>query len=76
MCKVFDLPKLCKKANFCAVFSTFGTATEVNGFDRHHRLGQGVKCFFPKFVNILSPFLCDVNVFSKNKFLRNYFFQK
>ena len=32
MCKVFGLPKLRKKAHFCAVSSTSGTATEVTAF--------------------------------------------
>lgn len=32
MCKVFGLPKLRKKAQFCAIPSTSGTATEVTAF--------------------------------------------
>ncbi|MDD6022942.1 MAG: iron-containing alcohol dehydrogenase [Oscillospiraceae bacterium] len=32
MCKVFGLPKLRRKAHFCAVSSTSGTATEVTAF--------------------------------------------
>lgn len=32
MCKVFALPKLRKKARFCAISSTSGTATEVTAF--------------------------------------------
>ena len=32
MCKVFGLPKLRKKAHFCAISSTSGTATEVTAF--------------------------------------------
>ena len=32
MCKVFGIPELRKKANFCAVSSTSGTATEVTAF--------------------------------------------
>ena len=32
MCKVFGMPKLRKKAHFCAVSSTSGTATEVTAF--------------------------------------------
>ncbi len=32
MCKVFGLPELRKKAHFCAVSSTSGTATEVTAF--------------------------------------------
>ena len=32
MCKVFGIPKLRKKAHFCAIPSTSGTATEVTAF--------------------------------------------
>jgi alcohol dehydrogenase class IV len=32
MCKVFGLPELRKKAHFCAISSTSGTATEVTAF--------------------------------------------
>lgn len=32
MCKVFGLPSLRKKAHFCAISSTSGTATEVTAF--------------------------------------------
>lgn len=32
MCKVFGIPKLRKKARFCAIPSTSGTATEVTAF--------------------------------------------
>lgn len=32
MCKVFGIPKLRKKASFCAIPSTSGTATEVTAF--------------------------------------------
>ena len=32
MCKVFGMPKLRKKAHFCAISSTSGTATEVTAF--------------------------------------------
>lgn len=32
MCKVFGIPKLRKKAKFCAISSTSGTATEVTAF--------------------------------------------
>ena len=32
MCKVFGLPKLRRKAHFCAISSTSGTATEVTAF--------------------------------------------
>ena len=32
MCKVFGIPKLRRKAQFCAISSTSGTATEVTAF--------------------------------------------
>ena len=32
MCKVFGIPKLRRKAHFCAISSTSGTATEVTAF--------------------------------------------
>ena len=32
MCKVFGMPQLRKKAHFCAISSTSGTATEVTAF--------------------------------------------
>ena len=32
MCKVFGMPELRKKAHFCAISSTSGTATEVTAF--------------------------------------------
>ena len=32
MCKVFGMPKLRRKAHFCAISSTSGTATEVTAF--------------------------------------------
>ena len=32
MCKVFGIPSLRKKAHFCAISSTSGTATEVTAF--------------------------------------------
>ncbi len=34
MCKVFGIPKLRKKAHFCAIPSTSGTATEVTAFSQ------------------------------------------
>ena len=34
MCKVFGIPKLRKKAHFCAIPSTSGTATEVTAFSK------------------------------------------
>jgi len=43
MCKVFGLPKLRKKAHFCAVSSTSGTATEVTAFSIITDYTKGIK---------------------------------
>ena len=43
MCKVFGLPKLRKKAKFCAVSSTSGTATEVTAFSIITDYSKGIK---------------------------------
>ena len=43
MCKVFGLPELRKKARFCAVSSTSGTATEVTAFSVITDYDKGVK---------------------------------
>lgn len=43
MCKVFGLPKLRKKARFCAVSSTSGTATEVTAFSIITDYQKGIK---------------------------------
>ena len=43
MCKVFGLPKLRKKAHFCAVSSTSGTATEVTAFSVITDYSTGIK---------------------------------
>ena len=43
MCKVFDLPKLRKKARFCAISSTSGTATEVTAFSIITDYSKGIK---------------------------------
>ena len=43
MCKVFGLPKLRKKAHFCAVSSTSGTATEVTAFSVITDYEKGIK---------------------------------
>ena len=43
MCKVFGMPKLRKKANFCAVSSTSGTATEVTAFSVITDYEKGIK---------------------------------
>ena len=43
MCKVFGLPELRKKAHFCAVSSTSGTATEVTAFSIITDYHKGIK---------------------------------
>ena len=43
MCKVFGLPQLRKKAHFCAVSSTSGTATEVTAFSVITDYNTGIK---------------------------------
>ena len=43
MCKVFGPPKLRKKAHFCAVSSTSGTATEVTAFSIITDYQKGIK---------------------------------
>ncbi|MGI5887790.1 MAG: iron-containing alcohol dehydrogenase [Oscillospiraceae bacterium] len=43
MCKVFGIPELRKKAHFCAVSSTSGTATEVTAFSIITDYKKGIK---------------------------------
>ena len=43
MCKVFGLPKLRRKAHFCAVSSSSGTATEVTAFSIITDYSKGIK---------------------------------
>ena len=43
MCKVFGLPKLRRKARFCAISSTSGTATEVTAFSIITDYAKGIK---------------------------------
>lgn len=43
MCKVFGLPELRKKARFCAISSTSGTATEVTAFSIITDYEKGIK---------------------------------
>ncbi|MGN1168678.1 MAG: iron-containing alcohol dehydrogenase [Acutalibacteraceae bacterium] len=43
MCKVFGIPKLRKKAHFCAISSTSGTATEVTAFSVITDYNKGIK---------------------------------
>ncbi len=43
MCKVFGMPKLRKKAHFCTISSTSGTATEVTAFAVITDYEKGIK---------------------------------
>ncbi len=43
MCKVFGIPSLRKKARFCAISSTSGTATEVTAFSIITDYQKGIK---------------------------------
>ncbi len=43
MCKVFGIPKLRRKAKFCAISSTSGTATEVTAFSIITDYSKGIK---------------------------------
>ena len=43
MCKVFGIPQLRKKAKFCAISSTSGTATEVTAFSIITDYDKGIK---------------------------------
>lgn len=43
MCKVFGIPQLRKKAHFCAISSTSGTATEVTAFSIITDYDKGIK---------------------------------
>ena len=43
MCKVFGIPTLRKKAKFCAISSTSGTATEVTAFSIITDYDKGIK---------------------------------
>ena len=43
MCKVFGIPALRKKAKFCAISSTSGTATEVTAFSIITDYNKGIK---------------------------------
>ena len=64
MCKVFGLPKLRKKAHFCAIPSTSGTATEVTAFSIITDYSKGIKYPIADFeitpdVAIVDPDLAD-----------------
>lgn len=43
MCKIFGIPELRKKAHFCAISSTSGTATEVTAFSIITDYAKGIK---------------------------------
>ncbi len=43
MCKVFGIPPLRRKAHFCAISSTSGTATEVTAFSIITDYQKGIK---------------------------------
>ena len=43
MCKVFGIPTLRRKAHFCAISSTSGTATEVTAFSIITDYSKGIK---------------------------------
>ena len=43
MCKIFGIPTLRKKAHFCAIPSTSGTATEVTAFSIITDYSKGIK---------------------------------
>ena len=43
MCKVFGIPELRRKAHFCAISSTSGTATEVTAFSIITDYDKGIK---------------------------------
>lgn len=43
MCKVFGIPSLRRKAHFCAISSTSGTATEVTAFSIITDYSKGIK---------------------------------
>jgi len=43
MCKIFGIPTLRKKAKFCAISSTSGTATEVTAFSIITDYSKGIK---------------------------------
>ena len=62
MCKVFGMPKLRKKAHFCAISSTSGTATEVTAFAVITDYEKGIKYPLADFtpdVAIVDPDLAE-----------------
>ena len=64
MCKVFGMPKLRRKAHFCAISSTSGTATEVTAFAVITDYEKGIKYPLADFeitpdVAIVDPYLAE-----------------
>ena len=64
MCKVFGIPELRKKAKFCAISSTSGTATEVTAFSIITDYDKGIKYPIADFeitpdVAIVDPLLAE-----------------
>ena len=64
MCKVFGIPELRKKAKFCAISSTSGTATEVTAFSIITDYDKGIKYPVADFeitpdVAIVDPLLAE-----------------
>ena len=64
MCKVFGIPSLRKKAKFCAISSTSGTATEVTAFSIITDYNKGIKYHIADFeitpdVAIVDPDLAE-----------------
>ena len=57
MCKVFGIPPLRRKAHFCAISSTSGTATEVTAFSIITDYEKGIK--YPIAVNIELSGACE-----------------
>ena len=65
MCKVFGMPKLRRKAHFCAISSTSGTATEVTAFAVITDYEKGIKYPLADFeitpdVAIVDPDLAEI----------------
>ena len=58
MCKVFGMPKLRRKAHFCAISSTSGTATEVTAFAVITDYEKGIKYPLADF-EIVDPDLAE-----------------
>ena len=64
MCKVFGMPKLRRKAHFCAISSTSGTATEVTAFAVITDYEKGIKYPLADFeitpdVAIVDPYMAE-----------------